>query len=67
MKHEENTHSASIWRLPPPRSALFKTTGELLESGKFPPTPPTPVSTFWKIWPLPCRAKCRKRALPLSR
>ena len=26
---------------------LFKTTGELLDKwGKFPPTPPTPVSTF---------------------
>ena len=25
---------------------LFKTTGRCWKSGKFPPTPPTPVSTF---------------------
>lgn len=46
---------------------LFKTTGELLENGKCPLIPPTPENTFWKTWLLPCRARCRKRALPPRR
>lgn len=46
---------------------LFKTTGELLEKWEVPTDTSNAGEHILKIWPLPCRAKCRKKALPLSR
>ena len=46
---------------------LFKTTGELLEKWEVPTDTSNAGEHILKNLPLPCRARCRKKALPLSR